>query len=380
LNTSSSPRTAASHSPATGAAKGEDSLPHDPRLHSALDALRRQDYPQALRLCESARKQGVAQAEVLPIEAEVFKATEYLDREIETLRRWIDTDPRNHRPWLKLFHIYLDLGWKAEAAEASEYALRLAPRDPRVHIARALFFYRSNEPTVGLQHIDRARQLDPSMPALINLHTTILLKALRFAEAEALIRKSLDKPPHPIASLLLLAQALLGQDKTQEAVALFQEVQQREPQNVEAAYQLGVIAHRQNNLAEAARQLETAARIDSQYSNVLWHLGRIYREQGREEEGSKLMRVFKKMDENTLAFETALARLQSRPNNPEVHYRLAQFRLSADELPQAIVELRRTLQLRPGHLKARRDLIEALRRHGRVTESRKLAQQLLNDR
>jgi superkiller protein 3 len=288
------------------------------------------------------------------------------------LKQWAAAAPDDAHPWLKLFHIYLDLGWRAEAGQASQQALKLAPQEPRSQVARALFYYRSNDPAAGLPFIEQARRLDPTNANLANLHTTMLLKAARFADAEREARQLAERDPNSLPNRLLLAQALIGLDRLTEARALLQEVQARDPNSIEAAYQLGTLAQRQNDLPEAIRQFERVVQLEPQYASALFQLGQAYAQQGRREEGRRLQRQFQQLDQRTQEFETALARLEARPNDAGLHYRLAQERLAAGELPQAIVELRRVLELRPKDQAARRDLIAALRRHGRQTEAQQL--------
>jgi len=346
--------------------------PVDPRLVPARDALARQDYVEALRACRAARKGGAPLPAVLETEAEIFKATAYLDREIEALKRWAIAVPRDHRPWLKLFYIYLDLGWRPEARQASERALRLAPDDPRSHVARALFYYRSEDAALGVKAIEAARRLAPERTEYIHLHASLLLKARRSAEAEATIRQALARDPSRPSDNLLLAQALLAQDRQQEAAAVLQNILQSHPDDIDARYHLGLLAQKRGDVAEATRYMERVAAQDRGYSNTLWILGRLYVQQGREAEGRELLQTFKTMEERTGRFETLLSRLRTRPDDPGLHHQLARQRLAADELPQAIVELRRTLELRPHDARARADLIAALKRHGRRTEAAQL--------
>src|SRR5262245_2479771 len=82
----------------------EDLTVSDPRLAAAKEALQRKDCSEALRLCETARKQGAAQPAVLELQAALFKETGYLDREIAALRRWIELVPQDAHPWIKLFY------------------------------------------------------------------------------------------------------------------------------------------------------------------------------------------------------------------------------------------------------------------------------------
>src|SRR5206468_3780664 len=89
----------------------DDLVVSDPRLTAAKDALLHRDFSGAFRLCDAARKQGAASPDILEMQAAIFKETGYLDKEIEALKRWTTAAPREVRPWIKLFYIYMDLGW-----------------------------------------------------------------------------------------------------------------------------------------------------------------------------------------------------------------------------------------------------------------------------
>lgn len=350
-----------------------DTPPIDSRLQPARDALARQDYISVLRALETARSQGAPRAALLETQADLFKATGYLDREIATLRDWTKVRPTDHRPWIKLFHIYLDLGWRAEAREASDQAIRLKAEDPRSQITRALYYYRSNDAIQGVAAMEAARRLAPDKPEYANLQAALLVKAKRYAEADALLRGLLAQKPDSIPDSLLLAQVLIAQEKMPEAEATLQGILKQSPGNIDARYHLGLLAQKRGDFAAATRFMQQVVQQDRGYSNALFVLGRLYTRQGRVEEGRQLLQTYKTMEDNTGRFETLLSRLQTRANDPELHYQLAKQRLAAEELPQAIVELRRTLELRPKDRKARAELIAALKRHGRATEAQQLA-------
>ena len=119
--------------------------PLDPRLSAARSALERKQYADALRLSEEARSKSAPTAAVSELQADLFRETEYLDREIDILKRWESEAPRDATPRLRLFYIYLDLGWRRYADQVSQEALKAEPANPRCQVARALFFYRSME-------------------------------------------------------------------------------------------------------------------------------------------------------------------------------------------------------------------------------------------
>src|SRR5207244_11416797 len=103
--------------------------PGGPRLAGAVEALARRDYVTAFRRSEAARKEGVPLPALLEFQVELFRQTYYLDKEMAALRQWAAASPHDPRPWRKLFYIYLDMGWRREATNASERAMKLAPDD-----------------------------------------------------------------------------------------------------------------------------------------------------------------------------------------------------------------------------------------------------------
>lgn len=341
----------------------------DPRLADARAALQKGDFLRALELAKQARGRGVPAPAVLEMEGDVFRQTSYLDREIEALRQWTKAAPRDAIPWLRLFYIYADLGWTREAGDAAARALKLAPTNPRAYVARALVSYRSNEPQFGIKYAQEAQRLDPNNREILDLRVSILLKSRRFQEAEAIMRQELARDPQNLADKMKLSEALYGEGKLPESEALLRDIQRAQPDDLETAYQLGMLAYQRGDLTEATRQFERVAAKNAQYSKTLWYLGRIRVQQGRAEEGRKMLKMFQTMDNNTGAYFTAIARLRSRPNDAGIHYELAKHHLGDEEYPEAIVELRRVLELRPHDQKAEADLITALAQQGRITEA-----------
>lgn len=357
---------------AVSAHRKEAAAPVDPRvahIHAAREA---QNFVGALKQCRVARTQGVPLPLILEQEADIYKATGYLDKERETLTAWSKAAPKDARPWVKRFYLDINMGWRKEAEQASAHALRLAPEDARSYVTRAILHYRSNEPALGLPDVMRARRLAPQNHAYLNLHATILIKAGQAEAAETVARELAARAPEEPKHRLLLAMALVRGGKVAEGEALLRALQAEMPNSAEAAYETGLLAEKRGDLAEAERQFERAASLDSGYGNVLFCLGRIYVKQGRAEEGRALQKQFKTMDAHASDFETALNRLRSRPDDPKLHHQLAKIYLADKELPQAILELRRVLELRPHDKQAQRDLITALKQHGRLTEAQRL--------
>ena len=342
----------------------------DARLAGAREALARRQYVLALSQCEQALRRGAPISAVEEVRATIFRDTDYLDREIESYQRWAEADPGSAEPWLKLFYIFSDLFWKREAEHASAQALRLAPENPRVHVARALFLSSHGSAAQALAEINTALRLTRNNPALLNLRATTLLKQDRAPEAETDLRAALEREPKNVSHLLVLAESLNRQGRETEAADCLRRVQEQNPQDVASAYQLGLIADRQGNAAEALAYFERAAAINIQHDKLAWHLSQLYRQQGRLKESATLARMYGRMQRNTSALDSLTSRLDERPGDLKLHWQLAMRYLAAEEYPRAIVELRAVAQFQPEDKDVRRALTIALTKAGRVTEAR----------
>lgn len=344
-----------------------------PALKSARSAYEKGQIVDALRQCKIAEKSSSTRLVALKAEAELFRQAAYLDLEISTLRRCAIASSTDADSWLKLCYIYIGLGWMQEASEASDRALRIEPANPRVRVARAVVLYRSTTPAAAIPFAYEAVRLAPASSEYQNLLANILLKSQRYAEAEAVLHKALTADPTNLANRISLAGAFLAQNRLPEAEAEFTAILQREPGQVDATYALGDLSERRGKVDEALVRFEAVAKQDITYSNVAWRLGRLYNRKGRLKEGGDLIARYAKMMAATRVFENSLTRLRVRPNDPDIHLKLAQYHVDAAEIPQAIAELRRVLEMRPGNPDALRKLAQALANSGRVTEARQLS-------
>lgn len=360
--------------PQASAPPPQATAPTDPRFASLVEAMKSNDYPQALKLCREARTKKYPLAQILAYEADIFRGVGYLDKQMETLKTWAQVAPKEPRPLYALFYLYLDVGWKQEAEDVSKKAFQIAPNEARTWVTKALLAYRSTEPIQAIPAIQKARQLAPDDIQYANLHANILLKAFKPEEAEKVLREALQKEPKNFINRLALAQALVRAKKTAEASSLLQTLAKEEPNHAEVPYELGVLAYQQENYPEALRQFQSAVQIERTYSNALWYLGRTEIKQNLKSQGEQHLKEYQQLNAKTDAFETALARLKAQPKSPEAHFQAGLLQLEAEDFPRAIVEFRQALQLKPRDVKIKQTLADALSRHGRKTE----AQQITN--
>ena len=350
----------------------------DAALAEARRFLLNGEFALCLREIKRLAKSGVAPKLIYAAEAEVFRRTAYLDRELDSLHSWAKADPKNEEPQLRLFYKYFDLGWTAEASERSGLARKISPSAMGSLTAAAILQYRSDEPSKALPFVDLAIRQSPSNDRLLNLKASILIKSHMSAVAVPFLRQTLKRNPSYQLNQEALAMALLQIGKEVEAKSIFRQLQLQNPAHIESAYHLGLLAQKQGDVNEAIHQFEKASRLNIKHNNVSFLLGQLYLTHGKVEEGRKLLALYKKLDGNTAAYNQTMAQLRSRPKDAGLHYKMAQFHLGSDELPQAIVELRRVLQLQPIHPSARQELAKALNDNGRATEARELIQGAAN--
>ncbi|MEP6754305.1 MAG: tetratricopeptide repeat protein [Chthonomonadales bacterium] len=344
----------------------------NPVLSEAKRMLISGEFANTLREIQRLAKTGISLKLILPAQAEVFRQTDYLDRELQQLYNWSLADPKNEEPQLRLFYRYFDLGWTAEAAKVSERAYQIAPRSTGPLTAKAIYFYRSDEPQRGLPFVDSALKLHPNSESLINLKASILIKAHQSANAIPFLQQNIARNPRSLPNQEALANAYLQSGKPTEAGSIFRQLQLQNPAHIEAAYQLGLLAQKKGDYKEAIHQFEKTVRLDIKHNNVAFLLGQLYLTHGKAEDGRKLLAIFKKLDANTRTYNQTIVQLRTRPKDAALHYKMAQFHLGSAEYSKAIVELRRVLELQPIHPSARQELAKALNEHGRATEAREV--------
>lgn len=102
---------------------------------------------------------------------------------------------------------------------------------------------------------------DPTSLAFAQL-ADLYRKAGRTAEAAALCREGLRQYPHYTTARLILAKALLAEDRAAEALGEVQAILALSPRDVQGVRLAADIHRRLGQIDEAVRQLETAVALD----------------------------------------------------------------------------------------------------------------------
>jgi tetratricopeptide (TPR) repeat protein len=373
-------------SPASATA-GTAAVPSTPPIRPELEAyLSLADlYLRAGKLSEAAEELKAA-ARLAPDspepqrgQAALYRKADYLDREIEALEKALRLDPADQESALRLSEIYRGLVWLDDAERCLNLAAQVPTEKPHVLTAQAsLALLRRDFPALEQAAQEGCRRF-PKNPDFY----TILAEADRLQgrqkSVEANLRQALFFAATPEAqaaiynrlAYLLVSSPVMARLPDAEEAA--QQAVQRLPDSAEAHFWLGRALHLQGKMEEATVHYRVAAQKDVQCESVAMQLGQIYlvsSDTARRSEGKRLLLLYEAAEKNNRAYGKALSNLKAHPRDPEAHRQMALWYEKLQRHPQAIVELRRALQLAPGDKNTRRRLVTALESHGRITEAK----------
>jgi tetratricopeptide (TPR) repeat protein len=314
--------------------------------------------------------------------ATLYRKAGYLDREIEALERTLRLAPQDQESALRLSEIYRGLAWLDDAERCLTQAARIPTEDPHVLTAQAsMALLRRQYPAMEQAAQEGLRRF-PQNPDFYTILAEADRLQGRFAAAEENLRHALTLTTVPQAQAKIytrLAHLLLthqGMARLADAEQAARQAVQNLPDDPQAHFWLGRALHLQRKSDEAMPHYKITARKDIQCESVAMQLGQLYQtstDPARRAEGRRLLTLYTTAEENNRAYGKSLSNLKSHPNDPEAHRQMALWYTKLRQYPQAIVELRRALQLAPKNRQTRRLLVAALQSHGRISEAKQEA-------
>jgi putative PEP-CTERM system TPR-repeat lipoprotein len=192
----------------------------------------REDYPDSPRVLDLAgelafRKGDAARAADLYGRAnERAPATRFVTRQataqwaagertaaLRTLNQWLAEHPQDATARLALAQRYQGMGKREKARSAYRTLLDQNPENPVVHNNLA-WLLREEDPEKALSHADRARELAPESPEVLDTYGMLLLRKGEKAKAVRVLRRAVDARPKSPILRYHLAQALAEQGET----------------------------------------------------------------------------------------------------------------------------------------------------------------------
>lgn len=120
--------------------------------------------------------------------------------------------------------------------------------------------------------VQKALELDPNLSEAHDLRADMLQKEWRWAEVESELRRTLESNPNDADAYAGLAEWLLCQGRTDEALAWIKRARELDPVSATGA-QVSWILFESHRYAEAIHELRSELAIHPEDPNALWDLG-----------------------------------------------------------------------------------------------------------
>lgn len=142
---------------------------------------------------------------------------------IELLNDWLADNPADAMVRNELASSYLQLGREREAAEHYQEVVESAP-DNVIVLNNLAWLLRKDDPEQALAYIERASELMPENPQIMDTHAMIQLELGATGEALALNRKALDMTPDNPETRYHRAMILRADGQREQAIRILQEL------------------------------------------------------------------------------------------------------------------------------------------------------------
>lgn len=309
----------------------------------------------------------------------IYHQAGYMDHEMEELVATVKSDPNDAEAALHLADLYLQLEWFSQAEQALAVAAQAAPNEPRVAIAQATMYFMQRRYADMGRIVQDGLSRWPQNAVLTALQSEVIRQQNHLPQAEQFLRQAIALTSDPSLQVQYdtnLARLLLDSGwqppRYADAEQAARSALRIDAGDLEAHYWLGRALESQGRTDAAGAQYAITAKQDSRYEGVALYLGRIYQrssDPAKRAEGNRLIAHYTAEEASARGFGQAREDLRDHFNSPDAHLKVALGYIKSNLYPMAIVELRRTLQLRPGDTTARRQLIRALKATGRNTEA-----------
>ncbi len=337
------------------------------RLASALG--RQRNYSEELPHLQAAQQIHLQSAAPHAAMGQLFDAEGMHDLAIEELRKAIELNPDDITSLTLLAYKYVAVGWNSEAESMLARALAKQPEDARLHVTLALVNFQTGQMAAAEQHLLTARRLAPKDATVIGPLIEVYRHSQRYTDALRTIAEAMPILPDKLALHLEKAQVYEEMDRPADAIAAADDALKLSAGLLRALYIRAVAYKMEGDTASAIRDFEQVRAGDSRTDQTLLLLGQLYIQQGRPEKGKPLVEEYNRNLEISQKLARLIVRVASLPKDWRSHLALGAYYCQGGSYPRAIVELKRTLELKPGQKEALSLLVKALRAVHRDTEA-----------
>jgi putative PEP-CTERM system TPR-repeat lipoprotein len=215
---------------------------------------------------------------------------------------------------------------------------------------------------LGAAYANRFFNVFPDNIAGRKLLATFRLKQEKYRSVQDLLSPVLESDPNDIDALILLANALLYDNKADEGIAALAKVVELQPESPTARVRLGVGLFLSGNSNEATRNIESALDLDPKFQQA----------------GILLVLSHLQTEDYEAAIKSAKTFRRHNPANVISHNLLGKAYIASGQLEYARMSFEKALTISPGDLSASHELAQMATARGDLEESRQRYEAILS--
>ncbi len=205
-----------------------------------------------------------------------------------------------------------------------------------VYYLLATYYYKHNNPSLGLAQINKALKIAPNNASYLLLKGKLFYAQGKLVDAFLVLQKALEKNPHSAETFLFLGMTAEGLKKLDKAEEYYKKALKLNPDYAEAYIKLSSLYMRKREYDKAIQLLDRAMETLSNNVKILLQLGRIYILQ-------------KKLDtaEGYLKKAAAIS-----PDDPDVQLSFSELLVYKGRYREALSKINRVIKQHPYNDKA----------------------------
>jgi tetratricopeptide (TPR) repeat protein len=268
-----------------------------------------------------------------------------LDRAREALERALQRRPGDATFLLHLGQVAQAQGQPAAAGTHYRAALARQPDDPVTLVRLAALLCDLGRHAEALPYLERVLARDPDHADALNNLGVVRAVQGDLPAAEAAFRRALALKPELGSAAANLAQQLDQQERSAEALPLYEAAVQHGFRTARVHFRLAFLYHRANRLADAVTQYRAALALDPRLDAA----------------ERNLATALFSLGDLAAAEPHFLAALRLAPNIAETHNNYGALLIRQQRYPEAAAAFRRALELNPAYADAQQNLARTQR-------------------
>lgn len=374
----------------------------DQELALGRAAIRQGDMSSALRNLADAVSRAPARADTRRALAAVLFADGQVDRSIQEFKAAVGADPADERSWAALADVFATIGLFDQAEQALQRASQQIQGSGQLHFSLGRLNQSLGKYPEAAREFETALELHPitGEAALIELLTSVYSALAAFDRVGETWTRRVARHLDDATAHRKLGEALLKQDRDEEALGEYWCALWIDPRTAEAHAAVAWLNLRSGQYADAAEAASRALAIDPSLKDTRYIHATALMRLGRAKEAGDELKEFQRVQAQAMsndAKKSTLERLKRdasvslanadhekaaailrdaaafEPNGASIFIALGFALMAAGHHDEAVLNLQKSLQLDPTP-DAHRYLAESLKALGRLDESRSEAE------